>query len=104
MFSHGIYCTWGPISKYCENIKQDYICYDRSKTKGCFTFNLNKPGSARDMSNAWERLKNYNLNSSEIKKVDSYLVERELQKGDTYAYNFKRKEKNILALKKIKHK
>ena len=39
-----------------------------SKTKGCITFNLNKPGSAWDMSNAWERLKNYNLNSSEIKK------------------------------------
>ena len=29
LFSHGIYCTWGPISKYCESIK--YLKFTKNK-------------------------------------------------------------------------
>jgi hypothetical protein len=99
IFSHGIYCTWAPIAKYCESIGQDYICYDRAKTNGYVNFNLNKPAPVWDISQAWDRLKNYSLNSSELNKVNHYLSERELQKEDVFAYNFKRKEKNLKVLR-----
>lgn len=99
MFSHGIYCTWGPISKYCENIKQDYICYDRAKTDGCYSFNLNKPAPVWDISDAWARLENYRLNSFEVNKVDKYIAERELQEGDVYSYNHRRREKDLNLLR-----
>ena len=41
---------------------------------------------------------------SRIKKVDKYLSERELQKGDVFSYNFKQKEKDLELLRSIKHK
>jgi hypothetical protein len=99
IFSHGIYCTWAPIAKYCDSIGQDYICYDRAKTSGHVTFNLNKPSPVWDISQAWNRLKDYRLSSSELNKVNHYFSERELQKGDVFAYNFKRKEKDIKVLR-----
>ena len=89
----------GPISSYCDLIGQDYICYDRAKTKGYITFNLNKPAPIWDMSYAWSRMSNYQLNFQELKKVDKYLSERELQKGDVFSYNFKRKEKDLELLR-----
>lgn len=100
MFSHGIYCTWQIIVDYCGKNNIDYICYDRAKTKSCANFNLNKPSPVWDISATWNRLRNYELSDSEIKQVNNYISERELQKGDVYAYNFSKKEDDLATLKK----
>lgn len=98
-FSHGIYCTWQPVVSYCKKNNIPFVCYDRAKSKGECNFNLNVPSPVWDISAAWERLKNYNLNAEELNKVGNYLKERELQKGDVYSYNFSEKESDIAALK-----
>lgn len=99
MFSHGIYCTWQPVVEYLEQIGQNYICYDRAKTKGHCNINLNKPSPVWDIDACWKRMAHYNLNHTELNQVDTYLKERELQKGDVYAYNFTEKSKDLAALK-----
>ncbi|MCG8326133.1 MAG: hypothetical protein MI974_00550 [Chitinophagales bacterium] len=98
-FSHGIYCTWQPITEYCELNNIDYICYDRAKTLGHCNFNLNCPSPVWEISHAWERLKDSPLNNEEEDKVTQYLNERILQKGDVYAYNFSDKADNINQLR-----
>ena len=99
LFSHGIYCTWQPVVSYCKKNNIPFVCYDRAKVKGECNFNLNVPSPVWDISAAWERLKNYNLNTEELNRVGNYLKERELQKGDVYSYNFSEKESDIAALK-----
>jgi hypothetical protein len=99
LFSHGIYCTWQPVLNYCANNQLDFVCYDRAKTKSTCNFNLNIASPVWDFSYAWERLRNYDLNQKELQKVDDYLKERELQKGDVFAYNFSEKEKDVSMLR-----
>lgn len=91
LFSHGIYSTWEPIVQYCELNGINFVCYDRAKTKAHCNFNFNKPSPVWDISKAWERWGDYSLSDEELLKVDNYLKERELQKGDVYAYNFSEK-------------
>lgn len=100
MFSHGIYCTWQPVVEYCVKKSIPFICYDRAKTKAHANFCLNSPSPAWDINESWERLKEYELNNKELSMVENYLRERELQKGDVYAYNFAEKEKDIHNLRK----
>lgn len=99
MFSHGIYCTWEPVVLFCKKNNIPFVCYDRAKVKGQCNFNLNIPAPVWDISEAWKRLKDYCLSNRELERVSNYLRERELQKGDVYAYNFTPKEKNISNLK-----
>ncbi len=99
LFSHGIYCTWQPVVSFCKKNNIPFICYDRAKVKGTLNFNLNVQSPVWDISAAWERLKNYQLNTNELDSVCNYLKERELQKGDVYSYNFSAKESNISDLK-----
>lgn len=99
MFSHGIYCTWQIVVDYCKNNSIDYVCYDRGKTKGCINMNRNNPSPVWDITEAWNRLEKYRLNSEEERKVDKYLKERETQKGDVYAYNFSKKSSDLQGLK-----
>jgi hypothetical protein len=99
LMSHGIYTTWEPIVEFCKINKTNYICYDRGKTKDHINININQNSPNWDFSKAWTRYLNKSLSNCENLKVDNYLKERELQKGDVYSYNFSEKEKNIDLLK-----
>jgi hypothetical protein len=99
MFSHGIYCTWQPVLNYCRNNNVDFVCYDRAKIKNTCNFNLNIASPVWDITAAWIRLMDYKLNNQEFQKVNAYLKERELQKGDVFAYNFSEKEKDLSKLR-----
>jgi hypothetical protein len=99
LFSHGIYSTWQPVVEYCKKRNINYICYDRAKRLGSANFNVNIPSPVWEISDAWERYKDRNLNLEEKEKVEKYLKERELQKNDVYSYNFSEKEKNLTSLK-----
>jgi hypothetical protein len=100
IFSHGIYCTWQPVVQFCKKNNIPFVCYDRAKVKGECNFNLNIPAPVWDISEAWKRWRDYSLNNNELEKVRNYLQERELQKGDVYAYNFKPRETDIKELKR----
>ena len=76
-----------------------FVCYDRAKMKNHCNFNLNRPSPDWDISEAWERLSDYQLSKIESSQVSKYLEERELQKGDVYAYNFTAKADNLTRLK-----
>ena len=99
LFSHGIYCTWEPVVELCRVNDIPFVCYDRAKMKNHCNFNLNRPSPDWDISEAWERLSDYQLSKIESSKVSKYLEERELQKGDVYAYNFTAKADNLTRLK-----
>ena len=99
LMSHGIYTTWEPVVEFCRMNKIDFVCYDRAKTKNHININVNQSSPNWDFSDAWNRYKNRNLSSDENLKVNNYLKERELQKGDVYSYNFSQKESNIDTLK-----
>jgi hypothetical protein len=99
LFSHGIYCTWQPVVEFCKANELDFICYDRAKTKGHCNFNLNISSPVWDISETWKRLEKEKLTKEQIDKVDNYLNDRILQKGDAYAYNFSEKEKDNDQLK-----
>jgi hypothetical protein len=99
LMSHGIYTTWEPIVEFCKLNNINFICYDRAKTKNNINLNINQNSPNWDFSNAWNRYKNKELNSFENNLVDTYLKERELQKGDVFSYNFSKKELDIGSLK-----
>lgn len=102
-FSHGIYCTWSPVVEYCKQNKLRFVCYDRAKKAATANFNINQAAPDWSINSAWKRYENKTLNSTELHWVESYLSERELQKGDVYAYNFSEKEKDIQALRAKLH-
>jgi CDP-glycerol glycerophosphotransferase (TagB/SpsB family) len=97
--SHGIYTTWEPIVEFCQKEKIDFVCYDRAKTKNHINININQNSPNWDFTTAWDRYKEKTLNEIENNQVDTYLKERELQKGDVYSYNFSKVEANISSLK-----
>ncbi|MDM9631146.1 hypothetical protein [Robiginitalea aurantiaca] len=99
LFSHGIYCTWQPIVEYCRKEGINFICYDRAKTKGHCNFNLNRPSPVWDFRESWVRLKNHSLSEEEEQKVDAYLRQRILQKGDVFSYNFSGRAKDLSRVK-----
>ena len=99
LMSHGIYTTWEPVVEFCKRNKTNYVCYDRGKTKNNINININQNAPNWDFSKAWARYTNKSLSNKENSRVDNYLKERELQKGDVYSYNFSEKEKNIDILK-----
>ena len=99
LFSHGIYCTWQPILNYCQINHVNFVCYDRAKIKSTCNFNLNIASPVWDISSAWKRLESYQLTTEELTRVDDYLKDRELQKGDVFAYNFSEKEKDLSKLR-----
>ena len=99
LMSHGIYTTWGPVVEFCRMNKIDFVCYDRAKTKNHININVNQSSPNWDFSDAWNRYENRDLSIDENLKVNNYLKERELQKGDVYSYNFSEKESNIDTLK-----
>ncbi len=99
LFSHGIYCTWEPVAQFCRKNRLKYVCYDRAKTRGHCNYNLNYPSPNWSISAAWDRLENYELTYDEVKKVDLYLQERILQKGDVFSYNFSGKVSSLDTLK-----
>jgi CDP-glycerol glycerophosphotransferase (TagB/SpsB family) len=99
LFSHGIYCTWGSLTDYCLKYKVPFVCYDRAKTKGTLNFNYNQPAPVWSFDSAWNRYNNRKLNELENAKVDEYFRERELQKGDVFAYNFTPRQSDVAALK-----
>ena len=88
MFSHGIYVTWQPVVEYCKKNDIDFICYDRAKTKDHGNFNVNLPAPDWSFNSAWNRFSDRELTSDERERVKEYLADRELQRGDVYAYNF----------------
>jgi hypothetical protein len=95
MFSHGIYITWQPVVEYCRQKGIDYICYDRAKTKDHGNFNVNQPSPDWSIEEGWKRYADRQLTHCEKKQVQEYLTERELQKGDVYAYNFSGRAENL---------
>lgn len=99
LFSHGIYCTWQPVAELCLQSNLPYICYDRAKTKRHCNFNLNAPSAVWDITAEWLKNKDIPLTESQRVRVDAYLTDRILQKGDVYAYNFRDKIKDLTALK-----
>lgn len=99
MFSHGIYCSWEIVSRLCERYEIDYVCYDRAKTLSAMNFNWNQEAPNWSFNNAWIKYKEKILDEHQNQKVNQYLKERELQLNDVYSYNFKPKEKDLLALK-----
>lgn len=100
LFSHGIYCTWGPLTDFCLKNKIPFVCYDRAKTKGTVNFNFNQPAPVWSFDTAWKRYENRQLNSEENGRVDEYFKERELQKGDVFAYNFSPRQADVETLRK----
>ncbi len=100
LFSHGIYITWQPIVEYCRRNNITYICYDRAKTKDHGNFNVNQPSPDWRFDAAWERYRDRTLTDQEKGKVVSYLQQRELQKGDVYAYNFSARAEDISSEKR----
>lgn len=98
-FSHGIYCTWQPVVTYCEQHKLRFICYDRAKMAGTCNFNINQPSPDWSFDSGWNRYSSRTLNLEEENLVSQYLQDRELQKGDVYAYNDSKKSDDIRALK-----
>jgi hypothetical protein len=86
-FSHGIYCTWQPVVSFCAQRGLRYICYDRAKRAGSSNFNVSQPSPDWSFDAAWKRFEGQALTSNEEAQVSQYLGERELQKGDVYAYN-----------------
>ncbi len=99
LLSHGIYCTWGPVTSFLKNNDIHYVCYDRAKTKSNCNFNIDTPSPIWDFSPAWTRLSDFRLSKVEIERVNNYLSDRELQKGDVYSYNTKGKELDVNALR-----
>ena len=99
LFSHGIYCTWEPVAAYCKQNKIDFVCYDRAKKQGTVNFNINQPAPDWSFNKAWARNINRELSVEEEAKVDAYLSERELQKGDVYSYNPSGKVDDLSKLK-----
>jgi hypothetical protein len=99
-FSHGIYCTWEPVVAYCRNNDLRFVCYDRAKMAGSCNFNINQPSPDWSFNLAWNTYKDRALTNEEELLVTQYLGERELQKGDVYAYNDSKKVDDIQALKK----
>jgi hypothetical protein len=93
--SHGIYCTWEPVILHFKNLGISQICYDRGKKKNTININLNRPAPNWDISEAWSRLENYTLSSTENEQVDAYYAQRELQKNDVYSYNAKKKSADL---------
>lgn len=98
--SHGIYSTWGPIVEYAKENHIDFICYDRAKTKGMININKNQVSPDWSIQEAWDRNKSHQLSDHEVKAVDDYLGERELQKNDVFSYNLSPREKNISDLRR----
>ncbi len=99
LFSHGIYCTWGPLTDYCLRHHIPFVCYDRGKTKETLNINFSKPAPVWDFESAWIRYRDKQLNKEENHLVDAYFRERELQKGDVFAYNFSPRKADVDALK-----
>ena len=100
MFSHGIYVTWEPVSEFCKSSSIDFIAYDRAKTKNTINVNYNQVAPDWSFDIAWERYRNIDLKENEIEKVRLYLKDRELQKNDVYAYNYSKRSKDLIELKK----
>jgi hypothetical protein len=98
-FSHGIYCTWQPVVDFCHKQQLRFVCYDRAKLAGSCNFNINQPSPDWSFNAAWDRYERRALTANEEQMVSDYLGERELQKGDVYAYNDSRKASDINALK-----
>jgi len=98
-FSHGIYCTWQPVVSFCEQRALRYICYDRAKRAGSSNFNVNQPSPDWSFDAAWKRFEGHALTANEDAQVSQYLGERELQKGDVYAYNDSVRASDINQLK-----
>lgn len=99
MFSHGIYCSWEIVSRLCERYGVDYVCYDRAKTLSSMNFNWNQESPDWSFEKAWIKYQDKQLDDYQNQKVDQYLKDRELQSSDVYAYNFKPKAEDLLALK-----
>lgn len=100
-FSHGIYCTWGPVAEFCKHSGLRFICYDRAKVKDTVNFNIDMPSSVWKFDSAWHRYKNRTLQEHEKLSVKNYLKERELQTNDVFAYN--KGERNT-SLQEVKRK
>ena len=99
LFSHGIYVTWEPIVEFCKLYNQNFISYDRAKTKNTININFNQISPDWSFDSAWIRYKNRMLNPKEKDLVYSYLKDRELQNTDVYAYNFSDRTSDIKKLK-----
>ena len=87
MFSHGINITWEPVAEFCRQQNVNFVCYDRAKVKEHGNFTVNKPSPDWDFSKAWQRFGSRKLKNEEIQQANKYLKERELQKGDVFAFN-----------------
>ncbi len=99
MFSHGIYVTWEPVVRFCEKRAIPFVCYDRAKTKEHANFNVNQVAPNWDFTSAWKRYSERLLSDAEKDQVKRYLVERELQSGDVYAYNFSQRASDLDAVR-----
>lgn len=99
MFSHGIYVTWEPVVRFCERSSIPFVCYDRAKTKEHANFNVNQVAPNWDFTSAWRRYSARTLSEVEREQVKRYLVERELQAGDVYAYNFSQRASDLDAVR-----
>ncbi len=93
--SHGIYMTWAPVTEYCRLAGVDVVCYDRAKTRGHFTFNVNQPSPDWSFDTAWDRYAERELTEAERSLALSYLADRELQTGDVYAYNHQARSTDV---------
>lgn len=99
LMSHGIYCTWEPVLQYAKVNQIKAVVYDRAKTASTININFNQPSPDWSFNAAWEEYKYRNLSFTEEDRVDAYLVDRELQKNDVFAYNFKAKSGDSAAVR-----
>lgn len=100
LMSHGIYSTWEPVLNYAQANEIKAVVYDRAKTASTININFNQPSPDWSFNMAWEEYKTRNLTFAEESRVDAYLGDRELQKKDVYAYNFREKNGNPAAIRK----
>lgn len=88
IMSHGIYPTWGPAFEVLNKAGVDVLTYGRGKKANTQKFNWNYTSDWWDVSKEWAKVKDRELNSQQLKKINSYLESRVSHKNDALVYNF----------------
>jgi len=88
IMSHGIYSTWGPLFQVLDAHKIPTLVHGRGKKRHSQVFNWNKSGDSWDVSAEWEKVKDKELNTRELKLIKEYLDSRISHKEDVFVYNF----------------
>ena len=95
LFSHGINITWQPVVEFCQRNMVPFVCYDRAKVKEHCNFNMNQTSADWSFESAWLRHSEQELDEVELATAKTYLQDRELQRGDVFAFNSAPRAENI---------